>query len=215
MELSKNTFLKTTLAVALLASGSAFAAVTSGQLVVVNSLANVVSATGTSGNTASAVSVVVSDATGVCSTTANLAYNGTVTVKWNASATHSASVCTNIASVAVTPLKSVVGTMSTIVYDASAATTVPALVATAPITYTAPTTPITNLALIVTGSGSAASTGSATAWGIALGTVPAFNAANGALVTMGVPGGVGVAGFKAAKLMRQYAVLPFATEVSE
>lgn len=210
---AQRTVLKSALAVVLFASGAAFAVgPTTGQLVIVNGLGNVVPATGNSGSSASAVSVVVSDATGPCSTTANLAYNGTVTVKWNASATHSATSCTNIASVAVTPLKSTVGTISTIVYDSSTSTTLPATTATGPITFTAPTTAYANMALVINGSGVPASavTASATAWGVGAASAPVFDAGNGAITTVGVPGAVGAYGLKAENLMRRYAIFPLA-----
>jgi hypothetical protein len=210
----ERTFLKSTIAVALLASGAAFATgPTSGQLMIINSLGNVVAATGNSGATASSVSVVVSDATGPCSTTASLAYNGTVLVKWNASATHSTTSCTSIASIAVTPLKTTVGSISTIVYDSVNSTTVPATTATAAISYTPPTTAYENLALIINGAGTptTATTAAATVWGIGVASTPVFNTGNGALDTVGVPGGAGTYGFKAERLMRSYAVIPYST----
>lgn len=211
MEATKRTFLKSTLAVALLASGAAFAvSPTSGQLVIVNSMGDVDATTGTVGASASSFSVVVSDATGPCSTTATVAYNGTVTVKWNASATHSTTSCTGISSVAVTPLKTSVGTVSSIVYDNATTTTVPAATATAAITFTPPTTVYENMALVVNGNGTpaAAVVASATAWGVGAASAPVFQASNGALTTVGVPGAIGAYGLKAAKLMRSYAVIP-------
>ena len=215
MEATKRSVLTSTLALALFSSSAALAAgPTSGQLVVINGLGNVVSSTGNSGSTASAVSVVVSDATGPCSTSANVAFNGTVTVKWNAKATHSASSCTDITSVAITPLKTLVGSTSTIVYDATTTTAVPATTATSAITFTAPTTAYTNLVLVVNGSGVPASavTASSTAWGVGAAIVPAFNVDNGALETVGVPGAVGAYGLKAETLMRRVAVLPLHNE---
>lgn len=212
MEATKRTFLKSTVAVALFATGTAFASGPSaGQLIIVNSLGNVVSSTGNSGATASSFSVVVSDATGPCSTTANVAYNGNVIVKWNGSATHSATSCTDISSVAVTPLKTTVGSITTIVYDSATTTTVPATTATAAITFTPPTTAYANMALIVNGNGTPASavTAGATAWGVGAAAAPAFAAGNGALSTVGIPGAVGAYGLKAEKLMRRYGVIPF------
>lgn len=217
MEATKRTLLKSTLAVALLTSGVAFATgPTSGQLVIVNGLGNVVAATGNSGATASSVSVVVSDATGPCSTTATLAYNGTVVVKWSASATHSTTSCTGISSVAVTPLKTTVGSVSTIVYDSVTTTTVPATTATAAVTFTPPTTAYENIALIINGTGTPASavTASGTAWGVPAAAAPVFNTGNGALTTVGMPGAVGAYGLKAENIMRRYAVLPFNSSVN-
>lgn len=216
MEATKRTFLKSTIAVALLASGTAFAVgPTSGQLVIVNGLGNVVAATGNAGATSSSMSVVVSDATGPCSTTANVAYNGTVIVKWSSSATHSTTSCTDITSVAVTPLKSTVGTVSTIIYDSATTTTVPATTATSAITFTAPTTAYANMALIVNGNGTPASavTAGATAWGVGAASAPVFSTGNGALATVGVPGAVGAYGLRAESLMRRYAVMPFNVSV--
>ncbi len=209
-------FLRSTLAIATLSLTGAvcsYAAVTSGQLVIINGLANP-STTGTIGNTASSISVVVSDATGPCSTTALVAYDGTVVVKWATSATHSTTTCTGISSVAITPIKTTVGSVSTIVYDSVSTTTVPATTATAAITYTPPTTAYANLALIVTGAGLPASavTASATVWGVGAASAPVFNAGNGALATVGVPGGSGAAGFKAEKIMRRYAITPIKAE---
>ncbi|KTC79320.1 hypothetical protein [Legionella cherrii] len=211
MEQLKHTFLKSTLAVALFATSSAFAAgVTSGQLVIINGLGNVDSTSGNAGSTASSISVVVSDSTGPCSTTATVAYNGTVTVKWSASNTHSSTSCTGISSVAVTPLKTSIGTVSTVVYDSVTTTTVPATTATAT-TFTPPTTAYANLALIVTGTGnpSAAVTASATAWGVGAASAPVFDTANGALTTVGVPGASGTYGVRAEEIMRHFAILPF------
>jgi hypothetical protein len=210
MEPIKSKILKSGLALAILASSSAFATgVTSGQLVIVNGLGNV-DTTGHVGSTASSVSVVVSDSTGPCSTTTTLTYNGTVIVKWAASNTHSATACTNIASVAVTPLKTTIGTMSTIVYDSVSSTAVPATAATAAVTFTPPTTSYVNLALIVTGTGSPSSaiTASSSAWGVGAASAPVFDAASGSLTTVGVPGASGSYGINAEQIMRQFAVLP-------
>ena len=213
MEATKRTFLKSTLAVALLASGAVFATSgpTSGQLVIVNSLGDVDATSGTVGATASSVSVVVSDSSGACSTTTSLAYNGTVTVKWNTSATHSATSCTGIASVAVTPLKTNVGAMSTIVYDASTGSAPITTAAAGGVPFAAPTVAYENMVLIVNGSGvpSSTVTASSTVWGVATAAaVPVFSTSNGALTTVGVPGAVGAYGLKAEKLMRRYAIVP-------
>ncbi|USQ14062.1 hypothetical protein J2N86_01630 [Legionella lytica] len=210
MEATKRTFLRTTLAVAL-TSGVVFAAAaapSSGQLVVVNSLGNV--STTNTGASASSFSVVVSDSSGPCSTTASVAYNGTVTVKWNASATHSTTSCTDITSVAVTPLKATVGSVSTIIYDNVTTTTVPATTATGAVTFTAPTTAYPNMVLIVNGSGTPASavTATATVWGVGAAAAPVFDAGNGSLTTVGVPGAMGAYGLKAENIMRRYAILP-------
>ncbi len=213
---SKHRFLRSTLTAALLGLagiGYSYAAVSSGQLVIINGLGND-STTGTTGSTPSSISVVVSDSTGPCSTTALVAYNGTVTVKWSSSATHSSTSCTGITSVAVTPIKTTVGSVSTIVYDSVSTTTVPAATATAAITYTPPTTVYANMALIVTGAGvpSSAITASATAWGVGAASAPVFDTGNGALKTVGVPGGIGAAGLKAEAIMRRHAVLPMKVE---
>jgi hypothetical protein len=179
---------------------------TSGQLIIVNGLANVIN--GTPGNSASSVNVQVSDSTGVCSTTATLAYKGSVTVTWAAANTHSATSCTNITSVAVSALKT---STNTVQYDSTANSTPPAT-ATAATSYTAPTTPITNLALIVTGSGTGSSTGSTTTWGISAGTAPVYSAGNGSLTTTGVMGGVGSQGLKAEAVMHRFDVAPVTAE---
>ncbi|CEG56744.1 hypothetical protein [Legionella fallonii] len=213
---SRHRFLRSTLTIALLGLAGAvysYTAVSSGQLVIINGLGNDAS-TGATGSTASSVSVVVSDSTGPCSTTALVAYNGTVVVKWASSATHSATSCTGITSVAVTPIKTTVGSVSTIVYDSVSTTTVPAATATAAITYTPPTTAYANLALIITGAGVPASavTASATVWGVGAASAPVFDTGNGGLTTVGVPGGIGAAGLKAETMMRHHAIIPMREE---
>ena len=212
MEATK--LLKSIIAMTVLASSAVFATgPTSGQLVIINSMGNV-DTSGVPGVTASSMSVVVTDGSGsACSTTSTVAYNGTVTVKWNSSAAHSATSCTSIASVAVTPLKTTVGSQTTIVYDSVTSTTIPATTATAAISFTPPTTAYANLALIVTGNGVPASavTATATVWGVGAADAPAFDTTNGALTTVGVPGANGTYGLKAAKIMRQYGIIPFAS----
>ncbi|MGQ3890674.1 hypothetical protein [Legionella sp. CNM-4043-24] len=184
-------------------SGSLFASnPTSGQLIVINSVGVVVN--GSAGSSASSVKVVVNDATGPCSTTPILAIGGVVTVKWDSTKTHSTTQCTDITSVDVTALKTSAGVVQ---YDSTANTTPPA-VATAATTFTAPTTPISNLALMVTGNASAAMTNSATSWGSALGVAPIYLTTNGALSTTGIMGAVGMAGLKAESYMHRYAVMP-------
>ncbi len=218
MEHIKHTFLKSTLALALFASGSAFAAgATSGQLVIINGLGNVDSSSGNAGSTTSSISVVVSDSTGTCNTTSTVLYDGTVIVKWSASNTHSTNSCTDISSVAIKPLKTNIGSVSTLVYDASAATPVGTTTATAAITYTPPTTAYANLALVITGTGtpSTAVTASATAWGVGAASAPVFDTSNGALTTLGVPGANGTYGIKAAEIMRHYAILPHSDVASK
>lgn len=202
---NRNTkFLRPTLMVAFLGLAAPLFASnpTSGQLIIINGVANIVN--GNAGNTASAVKVVVNDATGPCSTTASVAYKGYIAVTWSASNTHTATSCTDITSVSVSALKGVNGLVQ---YDSTANSTPPA-VATAATTFTAPTTPITNLALIVTGAASAATTGSATVWGSALGVKPIYDADNGALTTTGIMGSLGSSGLKASQLMTRYAVRP-------
>ncbi len=191
-------------------SGASFAtAPTSGQLIVINGLQSMVNGSG--GSSASSALVVVNDASGPCSTS-TLAIGGTVTVSWNASNTHSTTKCTDITSVNVSAVKTSSGTVQ---YDSTANSTPPAT-ATAATVFTAPTTAIANLALIITGGASAATTNSATVWGSALGVNPVYSAVNGALTTTGVPGSVGISGLKAAKLMRNYGVLPItSSNVSE
>ena len=194
-------------------SAAASATITSGQLVVINGLGNMTG--GGIGNTASAVSVVVSDSTGPCSTTSSLAYDGTVVVKWASTNTHSSTSCTNIATVAVTPLKTTVGSVSTIIYDSVSSTTVPATTATAAISYTPPTTAYSNIALIVDGTGvpSSAVTASATVWGVGAASAPVFDTGNGSLTTVGVPGGLGAYGLKAENLIRRYGVIPMKSDI--
>lgn len=177
---------------------------TSGQLVLINSLGRVID--GSAASSASSVKVEVKDATGVCSTTPTVSYGGIITVKWDSNKTHSSTQCTDITSVDVSAIKTSSGVVQ---YDSTANTTPPAT-ATAPTNFVAPTTPINNLALIITGNASAAMTSSATSWGSALGVAPAYSVDNGGLETTGIMGGVGMAGIKAAGFMQRYAVTPAA-----
>lgn len=174
---------------------------TSGQVVIINSIGVVVN--GSAGASGSSASIVVNDSTGPCSTS-TVAYGGLVTVSWNAANTHSATKCTNITSVDVSAIKTSSGVVQ---YDSTANSTPPAT-ATAAINFTAPTTPINNLALIVTGTASAAMTGSATSWGSALGVAPIYATSNGSLTTTGTVGAVGMAGLKAESRMLQYGIRP-------
>lgn len=204
-----STFQKTLVAMTTLSllglSGSLFASnPTSGQLVLINSLGRVID--GSAGSSASSIKVEVKDATGVCSTTPTVAYGGLITVKWDSNKTHSSTQCTDITSVDVSAIKAVSGVVQ---YDSTANTTPPAT-ATAPTNFVAPTTPINNLALIVTGNSSAAMTSSATSWGSALGVAPVYSADNGALETTGIMGAIGMGGLKASSFMQRYAVTPAA-----
>lgn len=202
LEKKEKAFLGLTTALLVLSSGLTHA--DSGQLLIINSVGVV--ASGNTGASASSVKVVVNDATGACSTTGTLAYGGVLTVKWDDTKTHSASQCTDITSVDVSALKTTSGVVQ---YDSTANTTPPAT-ATAPTNFVAPTTKISNLALIVTGNASAAMTNSATAWGSALGVAPIYLASNGFIDTTGIMGAVGMGGLKAEALMRQYAIAPTA-----
>ena len=178
-------------------SVSAFAtSPTYGQLVIINSLGT--------GKAKSSVLVTVSDASGPCSKTASLVYNGVIVIPWNASFTHSTTKCTGITSVDVSALKTADGIVQ---YD-STANASPPVKATAPTEFTAPTTPITNLVLIITGTTSPAMTNSATSWGSALGVSPVFSSGDGSLVTTGIMGAVGIAGMKASKQMLKHGIKP-------
>jgi hypothetical protein len=200
------------IALTFLASESAFSAITSGQITIINGLAN---ETGSGiGATASSINVQVADATGFCATTRTVNYNGSTVVKWDSTKAHSTTQCTGISSVKITPLKSRVGTVNTIVYDTTTSTTVPALTASGATTYTAPTNRKSNLVLLITGSGNPSSNQvvSGTAWGINAASTPVFDIKNGALTTVGVPGGMGMAGFQAEQTARLYGVLPHVSE---
>lgn len=177
---------------------------TSGLLVVINGTANVINGHG--GVSASAVKIVVRDTVGPCKMVTFVAYRGVVPVPWDAKKIHGSSSCINIVSVDVIPLK----TITTVMYD-SIVNPAPKAYATAATSFIAPTTPITNMVLIVTGGASAAMTNSATSWGSALGVKPVHDANNGALVTTGIVGGVGAVGFQAEKMMRHYSLIPFTT----
>lgn len=174
----------------------------SGQLVLINSLGVV--ANGSLGASASNISVVVSDTSGVCSTTVSLSYGGVIIVPWNSANVHSASKCTDITSVNVSALKTSSGLVQ---YDSTANSTPPA-VATAPTSFSAPTTPIANIVLIVTGNASPAMTNSATSWGSALGVAPVYLTTNGSIAVTGVMGAVGMVGLKAEREMLKYGIVP-------
>ncbi len=190
----------------LFASGTAFSAIKSGQLTIINSLANGIS----TGTTASGVSIQVSDQTGPCTTTRTLIFNGSAIIKWDSTKVHTATQCTGIVSVAVTPLRAIIGTVSTLIYDSTTSTPVPASTATSAVHYFAPTVAAANSVLLITGAGVPASTQSvsATSWGIGAAYAPVFNPANGALLTVGVPGGEGMIGLKAERVARRYGVSP-------
>lgn len=214
------------LMVALLATGGMATASTSplpsdGQLVIINSLGNVANGTTSAGATASSVSVVVSDGVGPCATIASIAFGGTATVKWSTTGTHTTTKCvvtpgSGITSIDVKPLKTTIGTISTIAYDSVNTTTIPAATATGAITFTAPTQGYQNMAVVINGNGTPSSpaAATATAWGNPTGATtqpqaPIFDTGNGALATVGVPGVQGANGFKAERLMRRHGVLPF------
>lgn len=191
-------------------SGALFASnPTNGQLVLINSLGVVVN--GNLGASASAVLVQVSDSLGVCSTTASVAYGGVIIVPWSAGNVHSTTKCVNISSVAVSALKTISGFVQ---YDSTANSTPPAT-ATAPTVFLAPTTPIANLALIITGNTSPAMTNSATSWGSALGIAPTYLTSNGSISVTGVMGGIGISGLRASRKMLQYGIAPVGETVVE
>ncbi|MFI4918033.1 MAG: hypothetical protein ACHP65_00595 [Legionellales bacterium] len=175
-----------------------------GQLVIINGLANIVN--GSTGNTASTITIAVSDTTGVCSTTTSVLYGGVATVQWDATKTHSATQCISISSVNISALKTASGLVQ---YDATANST-PPTVATAATTFTAPTTVITNLSLIITGDATPASAVAATGtvWGVGAASTPVYDATNGELVTTGVMSGVGAEGLRAIEVMRNHAIAP-------
>jgi hypothetical protein len=175
---------------------------TSGKLIIVNSLGIVVN--GSAGDSASAIKIEVKDDATVCSTTTSLAYGGVVTISWDASNAPSPTKCSQITSVDVTALKTTAS--GKVQYDATATT--PAATATAATTFTAPTTPIANLVLVVTGNGGAENTGSTTNWGSAQGTKPIYSAVNGSITTTGVMSASGTSGLHAATKMLQHNITP-------
>jgi hypothetical protein len=183
---------------------------TSGKLIIINSLGMVVN--GSAADSASAVKIEVKDTTGICSTTATLAYGGVATVTWDAANVHSATKCTDIISVDVTALKTT--SSGKVQYDSTANAT-PPTTATAATNFEAPTTPIANLVLIVTGNGGAAiNAGSATAtgWGATAGTAPVYSAVNGSIATTGVMSASATSGLNAATKMLQFGITPIVDE---
>lgn len=192
--MNKRGYHRLAIAFFVLISGAAFSAATSGKITIINGLANGINV----GSTATSILVQVSDHIGACSLQQMLNFNGSLVVKWDAQKAHSATQCTGITTVSVTTLRTIIGSTSTIIYDSTASTPVPATNATAPVHYLAPTVPVTNLALLVTGTGIPASTQavSGTSWGIGAASAPIFDSTNGNLLTMGVPGGEGMAAVK-------------------
>lgn len=222
MKTIKKTFLKSAIAVALFSAGAAFATgnAISGQLMVINNMADVDSNTNSPGASESSFQVTVSDTTGVCNTT-KLQYNGYVVVPWASSGTHSASHCVGApVSITVTPTVETVGGLTSAIYDASVHSVPDKTPATttlnAPTTGTVfcgantCTTTYENMAVIITGDGNPSSAAAATgsAWQSLAGVAPTFSTNNGSLATTGVFGLLAVMDIKAEKLMRRYGTAP-------
>lgn len=201
---------KTLLGAGLIAyAGLSSAAITSGTLVIYNALGHS-TADGT-GNTASPIKVVVSDATGVCSTTATMAYGGLVSIVWSDSFTHSASKCNTPTKVSITPLKPT--SLATVQYDSTANINPPTTAAT--IELNVPTTVKANEVLIIKGDGTGdiANAAAANVWGdsAAAGltaTKPVYSVDNGALSTTGIPGISNTYGLKAAQFILAHGLVP-------
>lgn len=215
MKIKKNICLTSIALLTLLASDAVFAvASSSGQLVIVNNLAN------GAGLTQSSIKVEVydtADITQPCTTVAHIAYNGITVVRWSAVGEHSATFCTGtgpgtaaIYQVKITPLPNIIGQMDHVVYDAS--TTTPQATAS-PITFTPPTAIYGNLALVINGNGKPKTTNGQLAdlthWGFSVNpATPVFDTGNGAILTTGIPGAIGAYGLKAEELVRSYGIIP-------
>lgn len=222
MKTPKKTFLKSILAVALFSSTAAFAAgnAISGQVMIINNMANVDSNTNSPGASQSSFQVSVSDTTGVCSTS-KINYNGYVVVPWYSSGTHSGSHCVGApVSIKITPAIGTVSGIATAIYDAAVmiapdtSPTTTTLNAPTPGTVVCGmslcTTSYENMAVIITGDGnpSTAAAGTATTWQSLASVVPVFDAGNGALQSTGVFGLLAVIDLKAEELMRKYGYTP-------
>lgn len=223
METTKNVLFKLSIAAILFASGTTLFATppTKGLLVIVNGLDNLSTA---NGNTASRsnISVQVFDTqtpTSPCYTATILGYNNVAIINWQADGIHGPASCAGtgigtpaISKIVITPLRKLVNSSVTIVYDSTVNTNVPKANAN-PITLTPPTTIHENMTLIINGSGipnTVGQTADATNWGFTVTpTAPVFDPSSGALTTTGVPGVVGASSFKAEKLMRRYGVVPY------
>jgi hypothetical protein len=187
---------------ALIGSTSAFAAAVSGTLVVFNGLANLESATGI-GYTASPIKIQVYDTTGLCNTTNNVAYNGLVLIPWATANTHTANICSTIASVTITPLAQ--PQLGVTIYGAS--TAVPA---TGSVSFTVPTTLYSQMVLIPVGRSTPITAADATHWGNSLlGVPPTFNSSGGELASAGVPGVSAYYGIRARQFMMTQGLKPY------
>lgn len=216
MNTTKNTLLKSIAFLTLLASGTIFAASPdTGQLVIVNNLANVTSA-GNAGITQSSIKIEVydtADSTQPCTTVANLPYHGVTIVRWSAIGVHRSTFCTGTGSgtaaiyqVNITPLPKTIGRTAQIIYDAT--TNTPQAIAS-PITFTPPTVVYGNIALVINGNGTpntmSGQIADQTHWGFTVNpTTPVFDPGNGAVLITGIPGASGAYGLKAEKLLRKF-----------
>lgn len=222
METIKKNFLKSAVVMALFSSSVAFAGgnAISGQLMIINNMADVDSTKNTPGATQSSLQVTVSDTTGPCNTT-KLNYNGYVVVQWYSTGAHSSSHCVGApVSIQVTPIVGTIGGVSTAIYDSIAVSAPDTSPTTATLSAPTPgsvfcgantcTTSYENMAVIITGDGNPSTAVSATGstWQSLAAIVPTFDTGNGALKTTGVFGLLAVIDFKAEQLMRQYRYAP-------
>jgi hypothetical protein len=221
-EMTKNTLFKSCLGTLLFASGIGAFAIppNTGQLVLINGLDNLTSASGNS-LSRSNIMVQVYDThtpTSPCYTVARLGYNNVAIIKWQANGVHGIASCAGtgigtaaLSKITITPLNKLIGNTITIVYDATVDTTLPKAAAS-PITFIPPTTIYENMTLVIGGSGipnTIGQTADSSKWGFTVTpTSPVFDPSNGTLLATGVPGAVGASGLKAEKLMRHYGVIP-------
>lgn len=223
--LLKKGIISTSMLVSLLCCGSSFASgnAISGQLMIINNMGNVNSASNIPGASASSFTVSVNDSTGTPCHTAGLVYNGYVVIQWYATGLHSSSYCVGApTSIVITTLKKIVGGVSTAVYDSTASGVPIPDVSPTPATLSAPTpgsatcgafvcsTSYENMAVIITGDGTPSSpvAASSTSWESLGASVPSFDATSGFLTGVGVFGLLGVMDLKAEALMRQYGLTP-------
>lgn len=178
------------------------AAAVSGTLVVFNGLANLESPTGI-GYTGSPIKLQVYDTTGLCNTTNSVAYNGIVLIPWATANTHTANICSTIASVTITPLAQ--PQLGVTIYGST--TAVPA---TGSVSFTVPTTLYSQMVLIPVGRSTPITVADATHWGNSLlGVAPTFNSSGGELATAGVPGVSAYYGVRARQFMMAQGIRPY------
>ena len=215
-----------TLAVSLVSVADA---ATTGTLVIVNQLG--MSTTSAPGpfSSATPIKVIVKDAATTpvtCSTTASLAYGGSIVVNIDSTlASSTATACKSVGTVSITPLANAFSAGNMPYVNTGSAPLALSTTLTA-VDLAAPTSSsITSYAIVVKGDNVAsvgvAASATANAWGATIltpvtglstagtpGTAITFSAANGALVTPGAISFQAFAGIRAHSVLRSVGVMP-------